>query len=223
MPETTLSSPSVSRTWGVPFESLRRSQATLTRRRLYPLTIFYTLYGIVVLHIAFSTTHPWIAVTFFFVGCVVWILTEYLFRRFVQNGRFPADEGIIRRSLQERMNPLHWEHQLRAFDPNQISGGLKDALPLFFLAGPISVFFPFYTTPVLLAGIVESYVVEEWLHYALQFSKSRVPFIRRMKKYHLYHCRLKDVDRAYTITARFRDGVFPTQFPETVRRPLGED
>ena len=78
---------------------------------------------------------------------------------------------------------------------------MKDALQLFFLAGPISVFFPFYTTPVLLAGVVESYVAEEWLHYALQFSKSRVPLIRRMKKYHLYHCRLKGIDRGYDITA----------------------
>jgi len=158
------------------------------------LTVFYTLYGIVVLHIAFSTTHPWIAVTFFFAGCVVWILTEYLFHRFVQHGRFPTDEGIIRGSLQERMNPLHREPQLRPFDAKHISGGLKYALPLFFLAGPISVFFPFYTTPVLLAGIVESYVAEEWLHYALHFSKSRVPLIRRMKKYHLYHCSLKEPD-----------------------------
>lgn len=122
MSETILSSPSVSRTWGAPVETFKRNQATLTRRRLYPLTVFYTLYGIVVLRIAFSTTHPWIAVTFFFAGCVVWILTEYLFYRFVQHGRFPTDEGIIRGSLHGRMNPLHWEHQRRPFDAKHIGG-----------------------------------------------------------------------------------------------------
>ena len=49
----------------VPFQTYKRSQAALARRRLYSLSAFYTLYAILVLAIAFSTKHPWIAVAFF--------------------------------------------------------------------------------------------------------------------------------------------------------------
>jgi len=45
------------RTPEVPFQTYKRSQAALARHRLYPLTVFYTLYAILVLKGAISTTH----------------------------------------------------------------------------------------------------------------------------------------------------------------------
>jgi len=92
-----------------------------------------------------------------------------------------------------------------------------------FLAGPISAFFPVYTVPILLAGIVESYVAKQWLHYALHFSDSRFPLFRRMKQYYLYRHSAREIDKGYDITTRFCDGVFDTRFPEAVRRSLGKD
>jgi NAD(P)-dependent dehydrogenase (short-subunit alcohol dehydrogenase family) len=96
-------------------------------------------------------------------------------------------------------------------------------LPLFFVAAPVSFLFPVYTAPVLLAGVVQSYVSEEWLHYALHFSNSRFPLFRRMKKYHLYHHSPRGIDKGYGITTRFWDGVFDTRFPEAVRRSLSKN
>jgi len=133
------------------------------------------LYGILVLAVALSTTHTWTAVAFFSAGCAIWTLVEYLFHRYVLHGRFPPGKGIVRRFLHERLDPLHWDHHKRPFDGSHISGELKDILPLFFVVAPFSFLFPVYTAPVVLAGVVQSYVSEEWLHYALHFSTSRFP------------------------------------------------
>jgi sterol desaturase/sphingolipid hydroxylase (fatty acid hydroxylase superfamily) len=223
MSEPALVAPPQQRTAEVPFATYKRHQAALARHRLYPLTVFYTLYAILVFAIAFSTTHPWIAVAFFSAGCVTWTLVEYLFHRYVLHGRFPAGKGLIRRFLHERLDPLHWDHHIRPFDGMHISGGLKDILPLFLVAAPVSFLFPAYTAPVVLAGAVQSYACEEWLHYALHFSTSRFPLFRRMKKYHLYHHSPRGSDKGYGITTRFWDGVFDTRFPESVRRSLSKN
>src|SRR3981189_911317 len=87
----------------VPFAAYKRGQAALARRRLYPLTAFYTLYAIVVLPIRFWTKHPWMAVALFWAGCATWTLVEYLFHRYVLHGRFPPGKGLVRKFLHERL------------------------------------------------------------------------------------------------------------------------
>jgi|SRR5271165_106767 len=211
------------RTIEVPFETYKRQQAALARHRLYPLTIFYTLYVVLVLLAAASVARPWTTVAFFSLGCITWTLVEYLFHRYVLHGRFAPGTGIIRRFLHERLDPLHWDHHARPFDGRHISGGLPDILPLFFIAAPASFMFPLYTAPVLLAGVVQSYVVEEWLHYSLHFSNSRFPLFRRLKKYHLYHHSPRGIDKGFGITTRFWDRVFDTRFPLSVRDSLSKD
>ena len=207
----------------IPFEAYKRLQAAIARHKLYPLTVFYAMYAIFVLAIAGSSGHPWISVAFFSAGCATWTLVEYLFHRYVLHGRFGPGKGFIRKFLHERLDPLHWDHHMRPLDGKHISGALKDILPLFFVAAPVSFLFPIYTAPVLLAGVVLGYVSEEWLHYALHFSNSRIALFRRMKKYHLYHHSPRGIDKGYGITTRFWDGVFETRFPEAVRRSLGKN
>jgi 4-hydroxysphinganine ceramide fatty acyl 2-hydroxylase len=223
MSQSALISPPLQRTTEVPFQTYKRSQAALARRRLYPLTVFYTFYAILVINIAFSTRHIWTAVAFFLAGYVTWTLVEYLFHRYVLHGRFPPGKGIVRRFLHERLDPLHWDHHKRPFDGSHISGELKDILPLFFVAAPVSFLFPVHTAPLILAGVVLSYVGEEWLHYALHFSTSRLPLFRRLKKYHLYHHSPRGIDKGFGITTRFWDSVFDTRFPEAVRRSLSKN
>jgi sterol desaturase/sphingolipid hydroxylase (fatty acid hydroxylase superfamily) len=215
--------PPLHRTADIPFHFYKRCQAALARHRLYPLTVFYTLYALIILIIALATKHPWTGVAFFAVGSATWTLVEYLFHRYVLHGRFPPGKGLIRRFLHERLDPLHWDHHARPFDGSHISGELKDILPLFFVAAPASFLFPLYTAPVLLAGVVQSYVAEEWLHYFLHFSNSRFPLFRRLKKYHLYHHSPRGIDKGYGITTRFWDGVFDTRFPQSVRQSLSRD
>src|SRR5260370_16519331 len=101
-----------------------------------------------------------------------------------------------------------------------ISGELKDILPLLFVAAPVRCVFPVYTAPVLLAGVVQSYVDEEWLHYALHFSNSRFPLFRRMKKYHLYHPSPRGIDKGYAIPTHFCAPLSNTRFPQSLHLSL---
>lgn len=207
----------------VPFENNNRRQAALARSRLYSLTAFYMLYVILVLGLAISTRHPWIAVAFFFVGCVIWTFVEYIFHRAVQHGGFPFEKGMIRRLLQERFGRLRWERPPRPCNGNHVSGELKELLPLLFVAAPISFLLPAYTAPVLLAGSVQGYVAEKWLHYAVRYSSSRFLLFRRLKKYHLYHRGPEGTCLGYGIATRFWDGVFDTGFQDVVGRSRGEN
>ncbi len=204
----------------VTFGEYRRQQAGMARRRLYPLTFFYGFYSMAVSILAMQTSHTRLALGFYLGGCGVWTLVEYLFHRFVLHGRFPPGKGIIRRFLHERLDPLHWEHHERPFDGAHISGELKDILPLFFVAAPISFLFPVYTLPILLAGVVQSYVGEEWLHYSLHFCKFRNPLFRYLKGYHLYHHSPRGIDKGFGITSAFWDLVFETRYPDAVQQSL---
>jgi sterol desaturase/sphingolipid hydroxylase (fatty acid hydroxylase superfamily) len=90
------------------------------------------------------------------------------------------------------------------------------------VAAPISFLFPAYTLPALLAGVVQSYVGEEWLHYFLHFGKSRIPLFRHLKRYHLYHHSPRGIKMGYGITSGVWDVVFHTGYPRPVRKLLFE-
>jgi Fatty acid hydroxylase superfamily len=205
---------------GITFGEYKRQQARMARGRLYPLTLFYGVYATAVCILAARTLHLWLALAFYLGGCAAWTLVEYLFHRYVLHGRFPPGKGIVRRFLHERLDPLHWEHHERPFDGAHISGGLKDILPLFFVAAPISFLFPVYTLPIMLAGVVQSYAGEEWLHYSLHFCKFRNPLFRYLKIHHLYHHSPRGIDKGYGITSGFWDVIFETRYPDAVRASL---
>ena len=207
----------------VSFETYKREQSRIARRRLYPLAAFYTTYSLIVALLALRSAHPWTGMVFYLAGIPVWSLVEYLFHRYVLHGRFPPGQGLIRRFLHERLDPLHWEHHERPFDGWHISGELKDILPLFAVAAPFSFLFPVYTLPALLAGVVQSYVGEEWLHYFLHFGKSRNPWFRYLKRYHLYHHSPRGIKLGYGITSVTWDVVFHTQYPRPVRKSLSDN
>lgn len=202
------------------FEAYKREQSRIARRRLYPLTIFYTTYSLIVALLSLRSRHPLVGIMSYLAGIPVWTLVEYLFHRYVLHGRFPPGQGLIRRFLHERLDPLHWEHHERPFDGWHISGELKDILPLFFVAAPFSLLFPVYTLSALLGGVVESYVSEEWIHYFLHFGKFRNRLFRHLKRYHLYHHSPRGIEQGYGITSGIWDLVFHTQYPAPVRTSL---
>jgi hypothetical protein len=202
------------------FEEYKREQSRIARRRLYPLTVFYTTYFLIVLALGLRSAHPLIGLVFLLGGVPMWTLVEYLFHRYVLHGRFPPGKGLIRKFLHERLDPLHWEHHERPFDGWHISGELKDILPLFFVAAPVSFLFPVFTFPMLLAGTVQGYVSEEWIHYLLHFGKFRNPLFRGLKRYHLYHHSPKGINLGYGITSGVWDGIFHTEYPKSVRATL---
>jgi sterol desaturase/sphingolipid hydroxylase (fatty acid hydroxylase superfamily) len=204
----------------VSFTAYKSGQAWISRRRLYPLTAFYTVYSMIVLGLGLRSGHPILALVFYLAGVPIWTLVEYLFHRYVLHGRFPAGQGLIKRFLHERLDPLHWEHHERPLDGMHISGELKDLLPLFGIAAPLSFLFPIWTMPVLLAGVVQSYVIEEWIHHSTHFYKFRNRYFRYIKRHHFYHHTRPGMEMGYGLTSGFWDVVFKTRYPDTVRQAL---
>jgi sterol desaturase/sphingolipid hydroxylase (fatty acid hydroxylase superfamily) len=204
----------------LPFGIYKRQQAQISRRRLYPVTIFYSTYALILLVLGLRSPHPFVAATFFALGLPVWTLAEYAFHRFVLHGHFAPGRGIIRRFMHERLDPLHWEHHKRPFDGHHINGELRDLLPLFFVTAPMSFVGPLYTLPMLLAGVVGFYVIEEWVHHSVHFYNFRDPYFRYMKRHHFYHHSPKGRDMGYGLTNGFWDIVFKTRYPDSVRKAL---
>jgi len=202
------------------FATYKRQQAQISRRRLYPVTVFYSTYAVTLLVLGLRSRHPLVAVIFFAWGLPVWTLVEYGFHRFVLHGRFAPGEGIIRRFMHQRLDPLHWEHHKRPLDGHHISGQLTDLLPLFVVAAPLSFVGPIYTLPMLLAGVVQFYVIEEWVHHSVHFYNFRDPYFRYMKRHHFYHHSRRGMEKGYGLTNGFWDIVFGTRFPNNVRLAL---
>src|SRR5260370_14693961 len=113
------------------FEAYKREQSRIARRRLYPLTVFYTTYALIITLLGLRSAHPWIGIVFYLAGIPVWSLVEYLFHRYVLHGRFPPGRGIIRRFLHERLDPVHVHHHEKPFDGCHIRAELNDILPHF--------------------------------------------------------------------------------------------
>ncbi len=204
----------------VPFGVYKRRQARISRHRLYPVTVFYSVYAVAVFVLGVRSGHPWLALAFFAAGIPVWTLVEYLFHRYVLHGHFAAGKGLIRKFLHERLDPLHWEHHKHPFDGHHINGEIKDLLPLFFVAAPLSFIAPVYTLPMLLAGTVECYVLEEWIHHSCHYYNFRSPYFRYIKRYHFYHHSPKGENEGYGLTNGFWDIVFDSRYPREVRQKL---
>jgi len=207
----------------LPLSAYKRQQAAISRRRLYPVTAFYTLYSVILLVLAWRTAHPRLGVAFYLAGIPVWTLVEYLFHRYILHGRFKVSKHrwkVYKRWANKYLDPLHWEHHERPFDGLHINGVLKDLLPLFAVAAPLSFIFPAYTAPLLLAGVCQSYVAEEWIHHSLHFYNLRSRYWRHIKKHHLYHHTSQGMGSGYGITSGLWDVVFKTRFSEDVRRRL---
>src|SRR5258708_20314629 len=88
------------------FAAYKCEQSRVARRRLYPLTAFYTTYSLIVTLLGLRSGHPWIGMVFYLAGIPVWSLVEYLFHRYVLHGRFPPGKGLIRRFLHDTLHPL---------------------------------------------------------------------------------------------------------------------
>lgn len=206
------------------YGAYKRRQAEISRRRLYPITAFYTAYSAILLVLAWRTAHPYRAVLFFLAGVPVWTLVEYLTHRYILHGRFKRSKKWYKKwykSLANKyLDPLHWGHHERPTNGLHVSGELKDLLPLFAVAVPLSFIFPFYTAPMLLAGVSQSYLAEEWVHHCIHYYNFRHPYFRRIKGYHLYHHSSSGMERGYGITSRFWDVIFKSRFPNSVQERL---
>ena len=197
----------------------RPAEARKARRRLYPVTVLYTLFATVVL-VAALRNRPRLALLSFGLGIALWTALEYYAHRFVLHGRFPDGPGLFQHFLHKYFDHLHWEHHKRPWDGNHINGTIADTLPLSAPLALLGLLLPSWSLSALLAGLLQAYIVEEWVHHSVHFYEFRGRYFRYIKRHHLYHHSPKGMNVAYGLTNGLWDIVFDTRIPADVRLSL---
>jgi hypothetical protein len=164
--------------------NLAREAAT-ARARFYPVTIAYTAYALTVLALGVRS-NPGGTILAILVGVISWTLIEYLVHRYVLHGKFPDGPGGPKRLLHVLFDPSHGDHHERPWDGRHINGGFATVPFAFFLA-MASFLGPLPATPVFVATILLSYVVEEWIHYSVHFHRLPGRYFAYIRRHHLYH------------------------------------
>jgi dihydroceramide fatty acyl 2-hydroxylase len=204
----------------VPSGIRRQVEAHKARRRLYPVSFLYTLYSVGVMAYAMKSGHFALALAFFAAGVAVWTYVEYLVHRYILHGRFPDGPGFYRHFLHRYFDHLHWEHHKRPWDGNHINGTIEDTLPF---VGPVALLFflaPVHTLPAFLAGFIQAYIVEEWVHHSVHFCQFKGRYFQYIKRHHLYHHSPKGSEVAFGLTNGFWDVACETRIPSAIREAL---
>lgn len=198
----------------------RATEARRSRRRLYPVSVLYTGFALAVLGLATRSGRPGRAALAFASGIAAWTWLEYFAHRYILHGRFPDGPGLYQRFLHKYFDHLHWEHHKRPWDGNHINGTVKDTLPFVLPMALLSFLAPVWSLPALVAGIVQAYVIEEWVHHSVHFYSFGNRYFRYIRRHHLYHHSPKGMEIAFGLTNGFWDVVYATRIPPDVRRAL---
>src|SRR5262249_10924573 len=112
---------------------------------------------------------------------------------------------------------MHGDHHLRPWDGMYINGYL-DAVPFAFLfAATALLLTPYYKAPALVAGLLASYVIEEWVHYSVHFCFFKGRYFRYIRYHHWYHHSRRGSAQAFGLTSGIWDRVAGTAMPEELR------
>ena len=193
-------------------------EARKARGRFYPVTVLYSLYTLPVLFFALRS-RPLLASIFLAAGVAFWTYLEYLVHRHVLHGRFPDGPGFWEHQLHRYFDPMHANHHQRPWDGMYINGYLS-SLPFAVVLALVSWVFPLSTAPVFVATILESYVIEEWVHYTVHFHRFRWRYFEYIRRHHLYHHSPRGTTIAFGLTSGLWDALSDTRIPEADRRRL---
>ena len=193
-------------------------EARKARRRLYPVTVVYTL----VAGLAFAwalRARPGAAAASWLLGVAFWTWVEYMVHRYVLHGVFPDGPGM-KHWLHLLFDHLHVEHHRRQWDGNHVNGTLKDTGPFVLLLFLLALPLPPHTLMAFVAGLVQAYVVEEWVHHSVHFCDFDNLYFRYIKRHHLYHHSRRGQEIAFGLTSGLWDAAYDTRIPADVRAAL---
>jgi len=193
-------------------------EARKGRRRLYPTTVVYTLLTSIALVYALRSSPPATAV-WWLGGIAFWTWLEYTVHRYILHRTFPDGPGA-QHWLHRMFDHLHVEHHARPWDGNHINGTIRDTAPFVVPMALVAALFRPHTALAFLAGMIQAYVVEEWVHHSVHFYHFRNRYFRYIKRHHLYHHSRVGNGMAYGLTSGMWDAAYGTRIPAPVRASL---
>jgi sterol desaturase/sphingolipid hydroxylase (fatty acid hydroxylase superfamily) len=196
------------------------AQARIARRRLLPVTILYSAYALVLLALGLTGPHPFAALAWFAAGVAVWTFVEYLVHRYILHGVFADGPGFFQHLGHKLFGHLHVVHHRRPWDGAHINGTLKDTGVYVSILVALSFLGPLHTWPMLMAGFVQSYIVEEWVHQSVHFYPFKGWYWEYIRRHHRYHHSPKGAEMAYGLSNGVWDVICATRIPEPVRSQL---
>ena len=198
----------------------REVEARRARHRLYPVSILYSSYALTMLVLALGRHTRLVSLVFFGMGAAAWTALEYWAHRYILHGRFPDGTGVWKHLLNKYFDHLHIEHHKRPWDGNHVNGTMRDTLPFVLLFIGVGFLFPYPTMPLFVAGLIQAYIIEEWIHHSVHFCNFRGLYFQYIKRHHLYHHSPRGSTVGYGLTNGFWDVVCQTRIPEIDRRAL---
>jgi sterol desaturase/sphingolipid hydroxylase (fatty acid hydroxylase superfamily) len=200
-----------------------RAEARRARRRLWPVTIAYSTLALGVLALGAAVApQASVPVAAFASGLALWTPLEYFAHRCVLHRRFPDGPGV-QGWLHRTFDNLHTEHHARPWDGNHINGTIHDTWRYVLLVALLSLAAPLHTLPVLWAGVVQGYVLEEWVHHGVHFAsvyRLKGAYWRYICRHHAYHHSPRGSELAFGLTSGAWDVVFGTRIPAPDRARL---
>jgi sterol desaturase/sphingolipid hydroxylase (fatty acid hydroxylase superfamily) len=199
----------------IPKDVVMADEARTARRRFYPVTILYTAFCVPLASVA-VLYHPRPALLSLAAGVAFWTLLEYLVHRHVLHGRFPDGAGLLKHRMHTFFDTMHGDHHLRPWDGMYINGYL-DSIPFAILFVLMSSPWPYYTGTTFVAALLQSYVVEEWVHYSVHFCHFKPRYFRYIRHHHWYHHSLRGKELAFGLTSGLWDAALGTRIPAPLR------
>jgi cyclopropane-fatty-acyl-phospholipid synthase len=188
------------------------------RRRLYPVTVVYSVQLATLLALSARRGHGGTALVVTALGAITWSPVEYWAHRYILHGIFPK-RGLIGSALHYLFDASHADHHARPWDGLYINGHV-DTLWLALVVMPLSLLLPIHTLPVFLATILVCYAGEEWVHHACHFWNFRWSYFQYLRRRHLYHHSRHGKGIAYGVTSGIWDVVVGTRIPARARGML---
>jgi hypothetical protein len=189
------------------------------RRRLYPVTVIYSAYLLILLVMTLRSGHIAVGLGFIAMGMLAWTPIEHLVHRFILHGVFPKRGGWVSRSLHCLFDASHADHHARPWDGMHINGHV-DTLFAAAVLFPLSFLAPYHTAPLFVATLFICFVVEEWVHHAIHFWNFKSRYFQYIRRRHLFHHSRHGVGLAYGITSGVWDVASGTRIPHEERQTL---
>jgi sterol desaturase/sphingolipid hydroxylase (fatty acid hydroxylase superfamily) len=203
-----------------PGHATRARERVKARLYLLPATVVYTSYAMTMLVLGVRSPHRMSAVLWFVAGLVLWTPLEYAAHRYVLHGTFPPSRNPLKQILHRMFDETHIEHHRKPWAAKHLSGSFKTTLPIVLVWSMLALLAPWYTVLLLVAGIVQAFIIEEWVHYAVHFEDFTGRYWEYIRRHHMYHHSKIGSEVAYGLTNGVWDVVWDTRIPEPHRRAL---
>lgn len=150
-------------------------------------------------------------VIYFFMGLIVWTITEYLLHRYIFHYHPSSDWG---KKLHFIFHGIHHDYprdKMRLVMPPSASIPLAAAFYFLF-----SFVFEDKSHLAFFSGFLLGYLIYDMMHYAMHHYNFKSGVFKRIKQHHMLH-HYQDENKGYGVSSSLWDIILKSDFPKKTR------